>query len=231
MRLDKYIADMSEFSRNDIKKLIRDKRIFVNDEIVKTSSIHVGENDIVKIDDVVITYVEFEYIMLNKPAGYLSATEDKFDPTVMELIDSVRSDLCIVGRLDKDTEGLLLITNDGQTNHKLLAKDNHVVKKYYVEVDKDLPNDAKEQFSKPMQFKEFTSKPAFYEQLDSRKAYLSISEGKFHQVKRMFEKIGCEVTYLKRVRFGKLELGDLPLGHFRYLTQEEIDYLLNVEEA
>ncbi len=222
MRLDKYLADMSCGTRSQVKDLIKDKRVKVNDEIIRKADYQLKDTDTVKVDDEIISYVEYEYYILNKPAGYLSAVEDNRDPVIMELISSKRKDLSPVGRLDKDTEGLILITNDGQLNHDLLSPKHHVLKKYYVELDKDLPENANNILSNPIEFEDFTSKPAIYEKIDNKKAYLTISEGKYHQVKRMFEKVGCTVTYLKRIEFGTLTLGELKIGEYRLLTEEEI---------
>ena len=219
MRLDKYLSDMTDYSRNDIKKLVKDKRVTVNGITVNKSDLKVSEADVICIDDEPVEYETFEYYMLNKPAGYLCTLD--YSPNVLELIDSNRKGLSPVGRLDKDTEGLILITNDGQLNHRLLAPKHHVDKTYYVESDVEIKPEAVEIMSKPMQFEDFTSEPAKLEIQDKKKAYLTIHEGKFHQVKRMFAKIGCNVTYLKRVSFGPLQLGDLEVGQYRKLTKEE----------
>ncbi|MBR0473945.1 MAG: rRNA pseudouridine synthase [Erysipelotrichaceae bacterium] len=219
MRLDKYLSDMTDYSRNDIKKLVKDKRVTVNGITVNKSDLKVSEADVICIDDEPVEYETFEYYMLNKPAGYLCTLD--YSPNVLELIDSNRKGLSPVGRLDKDTEGLILITNDGQLNHRLLAPKHHVDKTYYVETDVEIKPEAVEIMSKPMQFEDFTSEPAKLEIQDKKKAYLTIHEGKFHQVKRMFAKIGCNVTYLKRVSFGPLQLGDLEVGQYRKLTKEE----------
>lgn len=228
MRLDKYLCDMSVASRSEIKKLAKDKRIMVNGSIITDSSFSVDFNDDILVDNQRIEYVQFEYYILNKPQGYICALQDKQYPTIMELVTSKRKDLVPVGRLDKDTEGIILITNDGILNHKLLAKDNHVLKKYYVVTDVSIPDNACQIMSEPIQFKEFTSKPGKLEIIDSNSAYLTISEGKFHQVKRMFNHIGCNVTYLKRVSFGPLQLDDLKIGQYRKLTQQEVDVLKQV---
>ena len=225
MRLDKYLADMTGISRLEIKKLIKKGNVKVNDIVIKTNDYKVKEDDVVCLNDKQIKYQEFEYYILNKPAGYLSATEDKYDKTIMELIDIKRKDLVPVGRLDKDSEGLILLTNDGKLNHYLLSPKNHVSKKYYVEVDKEIVENAKELFEKPMDLGDFITKPAIYENIDSHRAYLTICEGKFRQVKRMFEKIGTNVTYLKRIEFKNLKLGDLEIGKYRPLNKEELDEL------
>ncbi len=225
MRLDKYLADMKIGTRSSVKEIIKKGHIRVNEKIIKSSDYKINENDEVYLDNEKIEYVEYEYIILNKPQDYLSATEDKYDKTIMELIDSKRKDLVPVGRLDKDTEGLILITNDGQLNHKLLDPKNHVDKKYYVEVDTKIVDNASDIFKEPMNLGDFITKPAKFERIDDYHAYLTISEGKFHQVKRMFSKIGSEVIYLKRISFKNLDLGDLPIGEFRYLTDEELETL------
>ena len=222
MRLDKFLADMQIGTRSEVKKLIQKGHVSINDQIVKKVDTKVDEETIVYVDGLRVDYVSYEYYMLNKPAGFLSATQDNHYPVVMELVPCIRKDVGIVGRLDKDTEGLLLLTNDGELNHRLLSSKNHVLKKYYVEVDTDIPDNAQEIFSKPIVFEEFTSLPAEFEYIDNRSAYLTICEGKYHQVKRMFEKIGCTVTYLKRVQFGSLTLDGLESGQYRTLTEGEI---------
>ena len=225
MRLDKFLSHMGYGTRNEVKTLIKNGWVTIDGQTIKKADHQVKEDQIVYVDGTPVSYIQYEYYLLNKPAGYLSAVEDSFYPTVMELIDSQRNDLYPVGRLDLDTEGLLLICNDGHLSHDLLSPKRHVTKKYYVEFAGALPENAVEIFDQPMEFEDFTSKPAKLEILEPQKAYLSISEGKFHQVKRMFAKVGCEVTYLKRVGFGPLKLGDLEAGNFRPLTQEEIDML------
>ena len=222
MRLDKFLADMQIGTRSEVKKLIQKGHVSINDQIVKKVDTKVDEETIVYVDGLRVDYVSYEYYLLNKPAGFLSANQDSHYPVVMELVPCIRKDVGIVGRLDKDTEGLLLLTNDGELNHRLLSSKNHVLKKYYVQVDTDIPDNAEDVFSKPIVFEEFTSLPAEFEYIDNRSAYLTICEGKYHQVKRMFEKIGCTVTYLKRVQFGSLTLDGLESGQYRTLTEGEI---------
>lgn len=222
MRLDKFLADMQIGTRSEVKKLIQKGHVSINEQIVKKVDTKVDEETIVYVDGLRVDYVSYEYYLLNKPAGFLSATQDSHYPVVMELVPCIRKDVGIVGRLDKDTEGLLLLTNDGELNHRLLSSKNHVLKKYYVQVDTDIPDNAEDVFSKPIVFEEFTSLPAEFEYIDNRSAYLTICEGKYHQVKRMFEKIGCTVTYLKRVQFGSLTLDGLESGQYRTLTEGEI---------
>ena len=227
MRLDKYLSDMNVGTRSSVKELIKKGHIKVNGIVIKKSDYKVNLNDEITVNDKVINYIEYEYIILNKPAGYLSATEDKKQETIMDIIKSKRKDLVPVGRLDKDTEGLILITNDGKLNHDLLSPENHVDKKYYVEVDNKIRDDAQEVFSNPIDLGDFVTKPSKLEILGDTKAYLTISEGKFHQVKRMFQAVGKEVVYLKRERMGSLILDDnLAEGEYRMLTEEELKNLL-----
>ncbi len=225
MRLDKYLSHMGFGTRNDVKKMIKNGWVTINDETIKKADYNVKDNDVVCVDDEPVNYVEFEYYLLNKPAGYVSATQDNLYPTVMELVQSQRHDLYPVGRLDIDTEGLLLISNDGDFTHTLLSPKKHVDKKYYVEFEGTLPDNSIELFSKPMVFEDFTSQPSLLEIIDENHAYLTIHEGKFHQVKRMFEKVGCLVTYLQRVQFDFLTLDNLQVGEFRALSKEEVTKL------
>lgn len=225
VRLDKFLSHMGYGTRNEVKNIIKNGWVTIEGKTIKKADFQVKEDQTVYVDDVPVSYVRYEYYILNKPAGYVSATEDTLHPTVMELIPSVRNDLYPVGRLDLDTEGLLLVCNDGQLTHELLSPKKHVLKKYYVEFEGTLPENAVEIFAQPMDLDDFITKPAKLEVLDQDKAYLTISEGKFHQVKRMFQNVGCEVTYLKRVSFGPLELKDLEIGQAKALTPEEIELL------
>jgi len=228
LRLDKYLADMSIGTRSEVKELIKDGKVKVNNIVIKKSDYKVNENDVVLVEEKQVSYVEYEYYILNKPSGYITALDDNRYPVVMELINSRRKDLVPVGRLDLDTEGLLLITNDGRLNHQLLSPKNHVDKKYYVEVDEKIIEGAEKIFNEPMDLGDFIAKPSKLEIINDHKAYLTIAEGKFHQVKRMFEKIGTNVMYLKRVSFGPLVL-DIDIGKYRELTNEEIELLKNYE--
>jgi len=229
MRLDKYLADMSIGTRSEVKEIIKKKRIKVNGNLVTKFDYNISGEDQVNLDEKLIEYIDFEYYLLYKPSGYICALEDKHTPVIMELIKSKRKDLVPVGRLDKDTEGAILITNDGNLNHQLLSPKHHVLKTYYVEVDNDLNKDNEIIFSRPIQFEDFTSKPAYeYKKLSNNTALLTISEGKYHQVKRMFKYTGSEVTYLKRIKFGSLTLDGLNKGEYRSLTKQEVADLKNL---
>lgn len=229
MRLDKFLADMGYGTRNEIKKMIRKGYVKIGGQVIKKADTAVDENTVVYFDGEPVEYVSYEYYLLNKPAGYVTATKDSAHPVVMELIESVRKDLVPVGRLDKDTEGVLLITNDGDLNHALLSPRRHVEKTYYIETDRPLPDMAEQIFSEPIRFEDFTSKPAIYEQIDDNSAYLTIHEGKYHQVKRMFQAVGREVLYLKRLSMGPLVLDEqLPAGAYRRLTGEEESAIIRI---
>lgn len=226
MRLDKFIALQGIASRSQAKELVKKGKVLIQGSPVKHADTDIPEGERVWIDGTEYVCSEYEYYLLYKPAGYLTARSDTRQPVVMELVPSKRTDLAPVGRLDADTEGVLLITNDGALAHELLSPRKHVKKTYYAELDRELPPDAEMLLKQPMEFSDFTSAPAdAFEKLDARKALLTISEGKFHQVKRMFHAIGCEVTYLKRVSFGCLTLDGMKPGECRKLTAEETETL------
>ena len=235
MRLDKFLANSGIGTRKEVKELLKKRLIKVNDEIVKDGKIHVNENeDTVKYKDEIISYKKFVYIMLNKPNGVISATEDKVHKTVIDLLgDEYRTfEVFPVGRLDIDTEGLLLLTNDGVLSHNLLSPNKHVDKKYYVELEKLLTKMDIDKLEKGVELKDFTTKDSkveiieYGEESDKIRVYITISEGKFHQVKRMFKAVGNEVKYLKRVKMGTLSLDEnLKLGEYRELTEDELTKL------
>lgn len=235
MRLDKFLANSGIGTRKEVKELLKKRLIKVNDEIVKDGKIHVNENeDTVKYKDEIISYKKFVYIMLNKPNGVISATEDKVHKTVIDLLgDEYQTfEVFPVGRLDIDTEGLLLLTNDGVLSHNLLSPNKHVDKKYYVELEKLLTKMDIDKLEKGVELKDFTTKDAKVEiiengeESDKIRVYITISEGKFHQVKRMFKAVGNEVKYLKRVKMGTLSLDEnLKLGEYRELTEDELTKL------
>lgn len=228
MRLDKFLSDASIYSRKDVRALVKRKAITVNGTVARVVDMKIDETkDAVAVNGEVISYRKFIYLMLNKPQGYLSATEDDRDPVVVDLLpDDLRHFAPFpVGRLDKDTEGLLLLTNDGQFDHELMSPRKNLVKRYYAELDAPATSEDVEVFAAGMEFKEFTAKPAVLEISpdDPAKVYVEISEGKYHQVKRMCERVGKNVLFLKRVAIGKLVLDPaLPCGEIRELTQEEL---------
>ena len=234
IRLDKYLVEMGLGTRSQIKDAAKKGRIQVDGTVEKKTERKIDPNkETVTFDGRTISYVEMEYYMLNKPQGVVSATEDNLYRTVVDLIeDKHRSDLFPVGRLDIDTEGLLLITNDGDLAHRLLSPKHHVDKQYYAHVTGELPKDAVEQFEQGIQLKDGTpTMPAVLQILEPvekgvNAVVLTIYEGKFHQVKRMFEALECKVVYLKRLSMGSLKLDErLKVGEYRPLTDEEIRLL------
>ncbi len=225
MRLDKYITECSRYSRKEAKTLIGKGRVSVNGEIAKRPEQRVSNEDEIRLDRELLSYEEYEYYMLNKPAGVVSATTDLHDTTVVDLLDGVsKKELFPVGRLDKDTEGLLILTNNGELAHRLLSPKYHVDKTYYVETDCVLTKEDIAAFKAGMDIGEKReTKPAKLEILSEKRAYVTISEGKYHQIKRMFQKCGKKVLYLKRISMGGVVLDEsLKAGEFRLLTVGEI---------
>ena len=228
MRLDKFLKDTGFGSRKEVKVLIKQKRVSVNDIVISNEGISVDEiTDIIKVDNTHVIYIKFVYIMLNKPQGVVSATIDNVHSTVIDLINDYKYlDLFPVGRLDIDTEGLLLITNDGALSHNLLSPKKHVDKTYYLETNEVLTSDDINQIESGVLIDNELTLPAKLEIVNDNKYLLTIHEGKFHQVKRMISSVGKKVTFLKRIKFGSLVLDkDLPLGSYRLLTNEEIENL------
>lgn len=232
IRLDKYLADMGVGTRAEVKKYVRQGKVKIDGRVVKSPEEKVDvEIQTVSYLDQLVTYKTFEYYMLNKPAGVISAATDTREKTVVDLIEEKkRKDLFPVGRLDKDTEGLLLITNDGELAHRLLSPKRHVDKVYYAKVKGVVTEKDVKAFSEGVSLGQGEmAKPAALEILTSdeiSEIRLTIQEGKFHQVKRMFQSVGKEVVYLKRLSMGTLVLDEsLPLGAYRRLTREEIEQL------
>lgn len=229
MRLDKMLSHTGYGSRKEAKELIRKGFVSVNGETILDDDFKVDEeNDEVIIADNNISYDKFIYIMLNKPDGYVSATYDSHDPIVLDLIDGYeKRKLFPVGRLDKDTVGLLLITNDGDLAHRMLSPKKHVIKRYYLKFDGILTDKKISRFEEGITLEDgYLCMPASYEKLSENEGILSIKEGKYHQVKRMLEALDCTVTYLKRISFGPIELDkDLEEGKCRFLTEEELKRL------
>ena len=237
IRLDKFLSEMSGWTRSEVKKIVRTGSVTVDGNEVKKPETKIDEKlSIVSVDGRQIKYNKYEYYMLNKPKGFVSATTDREHKTVVDIISSSeKKDLFPVGRLDIDTEGLLLITNDGELAHRLLAPKNHVEKTYYVEVSGILDDVDVDAVEKGLDIgEEKNTIPAKMEILKTdihnniSSCYLTIHEGKFHQVKRMMKKLGKTVTYLKRVSMGSLILDSkLKNGNYRKLTEQEIIELKN----
>lgn len=233
MRLDKVLCHMGVASRRELKDLIRMGAVKVDGERARSGSEQVDvDTQEITFRNTPVVYKEFVYLMLNKPAGYLSATEDGKGATVIDLIgeDYNFFELFPVGRLDKDTEGLLVLTNDGKAAHDLLSPKKHVPKTYYADIAGKVTEADGQRFKEGVLLEDYKTMPADLEILetteDTSKILLTIYEGKFHQVKRMFEIVGKKVTYLKRVQMGQLKLDEsLPLGSYRELTDTELELL------
>lgn len=225
MRLDKFLTECGLGSRREVKSLIDNKKISVNGNFKISSKDNIDEkNDIIKYEDNILSYKEFRYYILNKKSGYVTAVEDPRDKTVMDLLPDwvIKKDLAPVGRLDKDTEGLLLLTNDGQLNHKLLSPKSHVDKTYIAYTEKDFSEEDLEKLRKGVDIGEYITMPAEASKIDTNILSLTIREGKFHQVKKMVEAIDNKVIYLKRISFGKLLLEDIELGEVKEINLEDI---------
>lgn len=229
-RLDKFLSSSNLGSRNDVKKMIKKGLVKVNDQVVKKADLKISDQDEIKVSDLVIENISYQYIMLNKPSGYISATYDENDQTVLDLIDTKIKGVFPVGRLDKDTEGLLLITNDGKLAHNLLAPKKHVAKTYYAIIKGFVTIEDVEAFKNGIDINEKAlTLPATLEIIqasEESKVKVTIKEGKFHQIKRMFIALNKEVIYLKRLTMGPLVLDEnLKLKEYRKLTDEELDEL------
>ena len=237
MRIDKYLANMNVGSRKEVHKLIKAGLVSVNGKIVKTPKEKVKESDVVEVNGQEITYQQYHYFLLNKPKGVLSATEDLRQKTVIDLlaVKDQYKNLAPVGRLDKDTTGLLLITNDGQLNHELLAPNKHVDKVYQALIAGQVTADTVDTFASGMELKDGTIlKPAKLEILDvdgskdQSKIRITIKEGKYHQIKRMFGAVGMKVLELDRLQMGDLRLDqNLKRGEYRELSNDELTRLKN----
>ena len=226
MRLDKFLAHAGYGTRREVKKVIRKGFVVVNEKTVRNDDFKIDETqDNVYVDGQLVNYQAFYYVMLNKPDGYVSATMDERYPTVVELIaEDFAFALFPVGRLDIDSEGLLLLCNDGPLAHDLLSPKKHVDKQYFVKLKNTYSQKDVEALELGIAInEEETCKPAVVEVIDDKSMYLTIQEGKFHQVKRMMHAINNEVTYLKRVRMGNLVLDQtLEPGQYRMLNDDEI---------
>lgn len=229
IRLDKYLADMGVGTRSEVKRYIQKGMVSVGEKTVKKPEMKINtDTDAVYFQNSQVGYETQEYYLLNKPAGVVSATSDQKEKTVLDLIESKkRKDLFPVGRLDKDTEGLLLITNDGELCHRLLSPKKHVDKVYYARIEGRVTEQDVQQFAEGLDIGEKAiTKPGKLIVLKSdeiSEIELTICEGKYHQVKRMFEAVDKKVIYLKRIQMGSLTLDDrLALGQYRKLTDEEI---------
>ena len=236
MRLDKFLVACAVGSRTEVKNLLKAGRVTVNGKKEKSAKLQINEEkDEIRFDGQVLEYEEFVYYMMNKPQGVISATEDSKHRTVLDLLDDIAQtkEVFPVGRLDIDTHGLLLLTNDGQLAHALLSPKRHVDKTYLAQVEGIMSQEDVETFAKGIPLKDFTCQPAKLEfvSVDPKKnqslVRVTIAEGKFHQVKRMVAYCGKEVVNLQRLTMGTLVLDEnLERGEWRRLTKEELENLL-----
>lgn len=226
MRLDRLLSNAHAGTRSQVKKLVKSGRVKVNGVVAEKSGMQIdAETDEILLDDAPVVYDRYCYIMLNKPAGYISSTEGRV-PTVMDLIDEDYKGMFPCGRLDKDTEGLLLITNDGPLAHHLLSPKHHVEKEYYVEHTHAFSEDDIRRIESGISFEGKNYQPAGYEEVSETSCHLILKEGKYHEIKLMIKALNDRVTYLKRIRMKNLRLDEsLKPGEYRFLTEEEISDL------
>lgn len=225
MRINKYIASCGICSRRAADVFIEQRKVKINGVKAERNSV-VKEDDVVTVKGMVISKPQKEYWMLNKPTGYLSATSDKFEKTIVELINT-RERIFPLGRLDKDTEGLILLTNDGDVFNSLMHPRSQIYKEYYVKLDKKVLEEDIEKIKTGIYLPKFgfTTLPAKVTKKKFTELYLSISQGKKRQIRRLFGFLGYEVLYLKRISIGKIKLGNLNVGENRPLMKEEIEWL------
>lgn len=226
MRINKYLAHSGVCSRRRADEIISQGRVSINEKTVKELGTKVLPDDVVKFDgDVVAPLEKFKYFLLNKPVGYVSTVKDPFaEKTVIDLIDS-KERLYPVGRLDKDSRGIIIITNDGELTYKLTHPKKDVFKTYEVILDKKPKEVDLDRLKKGIPMDGYLTKRAKIKKISNLKFQISISEGRNRQVRRMFDYIGCKVIDLKRISIGKIRDKNLPEGEFRKLTKEELDYL------
>ena len=225
MRLDKLLSEMGKATRSECGKLCRSGKILVNGKSVKSGSIHINpETDVISLNGSIINYKKFTYIMLNKPEGYVSATDDPKEKTVLDLIDEEdrRKGLFPCGRLDKNTLGLVILTNDGEGAHRLLSPKHHVSKSYLFKCISPLSEENRVLLEKGIDIGGYVTKPCQITLNDEYNGEIILTEGKYHQIKRMLEAVDNKITYLERVRFGSICLdSSLSRGEWRYLTDDE----------
>lgn len=230
MRLDRYLANAGIGTRKEVKKLIKEKHVKIDNNFVTDSSFTVDFNTQVYLDEKLVDYKEFYYVLLNKPKGYISATYDDYHQVVLDLIPEYKKyKIAPVGRLDIDTTGVMLLTNNGSLSHLLLSPKRHVDKTYVAEVNHPLETSLVEKFKDGITIDDgYKCLPSTLKIIDNFHAKLTIHEGKFHQVKRMFQAFGYEVLSLDRVSFANLTYFGLKPGEYRELTEEETQNLLDL---
>ncbi len=233
-RLDKVISSQTSYSRRDVKNLIKKKVVMVNNVIVSKSDIKVDIiKDIIMIDNKKLDIKKNLYLILNKPKGYVSATCDNLDKTVLDLVPDCfkNRNLFPAGRLDKDTTGLMIITDDGEFSHNILSPSKHVKKTYLVMIDKEITVEMINSFEKGIMLNDGLCKKAKLEKIDKNKGIVTLTEGRYHQIKRMFGCFNSKVIELERIGIGNLMLpSDLKVGEIRELTRDELNKIKEKEE-
>lgn len=230
MRIDKFLSNSGIGTRNEVKKLIKNKKVYVDDKLILASNENINELiDKVYVSGKLIKYKPYIYIMLNKPKGVISSTDDNNHKTVIDLLnkDFYTYNLFPIGRLDIDTEGLIILTNDGKLSHKLLSPKKHISKTYYVELKEILNTEDIFKIENGIDIGNYITKnDTKITKISDNSLYITITEGKFHQIKRMFLAVNNEVMYLKRISMNKLVLDkNLKLGEYRELTDDELNLL------
>lgn len=226
IRIEKYISDITTLSRKVIKIKLKQKAIKVNGQVINQLIKINPDKDIIELDNSILKYEKFQYYMFNKPSGFVTANNDWYNATIFDMLGLRRDKFFAFGRLDKDTEGLLIISNDGNMCHQLLNPKNHIPKKYLVKVDKKIDSMILENNLPTKIDKDFIVEKYKFEKIDDKNCYLTIYEGKFHQVKKMFGSQGYKVLFLKRIQFGMLSLDPtLKLGTIKKLTPFEIELM------
>lgn len=230
-RIDKIISSQTIYSRKDVKDLVRNKEITINDQLVLKSDYKINpEIDVIKINGNILEIKKYVYLMLNKPKGFVSATEDKSDRTVLDLIPEkyLHRKLFPAGRLDKDTTGLMLITDDGEFAHNILSPKKHISKTYLVQIDIPMTDEMISGFQNGVELNDGKCKPASLEIINTDKGIVTLFEGRYHQIKRMFGCYKATVTELKRIKMGNFMLPkDLKEGECREFTKEELKQIKN----
>ena len=231
MRLDKFLSNMGKASRSEGGRLARSGKITVNGVVVKKPDIHIDENkDIICVNGVTVSYKKYAYIMLNKPEGYVSATDDDREKTVLDLLpdEERRLNLFPCGRLDKNTLGLVILTNDGDSAHKCLSPKHHVSKIYKFECKCPLPLENVKTLENGVDIGGYFTKPCKITMDSDTSGEITLTEGKYHQIKRMLEAVDNKITYLERITFGGIRLDtSLDRGEWRYLTADEEALFIN----
>ncbi|MCV3753669.1 pseudouridine synthase [Mycoplasma enhydrae] len=224
-RIEKILCSALSITRQEAKKFLRSDRIKVNGAIINKTCNVDATDDLIMIDDEIITFKQNYYYMFNKPSGCITANYDRHQETIFDLLELDKNKFFAIGRLDKDTEGLLIISNDGKLGHKISSPKSKIPKKYFFVTKEDMNDLLDNKHSKPITISNgYVVNEYHLELIDKNSGYLTIYEGKFHQVKEMLAFLGYTISYLKRISIGSLELDDsLELGHIKELSEEEIE--------